>query len=323
MIKLLWRTDIHLSEQTPRSRTDDWTETVLGKIRQVGEIASRYEVDAVIDGGDFFDVKSPIRNSHSLVRRAIEAHKDYPCPVYANVGNHDCVYGDYRHLPQQPLGVLFESGVFKRLYDEHELILQKGNTKVRVVGVPYHGTRYDLSRFRNIKRNDEDHLVCAAHVLAAPVICQMFDAEDIMLYDNLDLYEPTSFLFGHWHKDQDIMYTPFGKAIINIGSLTRGSLNQDNVERTPSVVIMEFGKKEQKFTKVPLVCSPPSVVFDIVKKEAEDLKDESMDEFMGKLKEMVLPPSTMSFRDTVTSMDGIPDIIKEKTISYIERAGGR
>jgi hypothetical protein len=39
MISLLWRTDVHLSDHTPRSRQDDWAETVLDKLVQVGEIA--------------------------------------------------------------------------------------------------------------------------------------------------------------------------------------------------------------------------------------------------------------------------------------------
>ena len=121
-ITIVWRTDIHLSDHTPRSRTDNWTDTVLGKITQVGEIARDVGAIAVIDGGDFFDIKAPTRNSHALIQRAIQAHANYSCRVYANVGNHDCVYGDYSYLPQQPLGVLYAAKVFHRLYDEHEAV---------------------------------------------------------------------------------------------------------------------------------------------------------------------------------------------------------
>ena len=99
----------------------------------------------------------------AMIQRAIMAHTHYPCRVYANVGNHDCVYGDYTYLPQQSLGVLFASKVFHRLYDEHEAVFSiPGPTrasppalKVRVVGVPYHGGKYDLTRLANIKKGDE------------------------------------------------------------------------------------------------------------------------------------------------------------------------
>jgi predicted MPP superfamily phosphohydrolase len=117
MITLVWRTDVHLSDHTPRSRTDNWTETVLRKLTAVGDIARNAGAHAVIDGGDFFDLKAPGRNSHALIQRVMAVHRGYPCPVYANVGNHDCVYGDYSYLPQQPLGVLYEAGTFRRLYE--------------------------------------------------------------------------------------------------------------------------------------------------------------------------------------------------------------
>ena len=47
-ITLVWRTDVHLSDRTPRSRKDNWTDTILGKLRQVGEIAREVKADAVL-----------------------------------------------------------------------------------------------------------------------------------------------------------------------------------------------------------------------------------------------------------------------------------
>lgn len=195
-LTLLWRTDVHLSDHTPRSRTDNWTDTVLRKLTAVGEIARNAGAHAVIDGGDFFDLKAPGRNSHALIQRVMAVHRDYPCPVYANVGNHDCVYGDYSYLHQQPLGVLYESGTFRRLYDEHDAVFtlpgptrtSRPALKVRVVGVPYHGTKYDLDRLARIKKGDEDYLVVVGHLLASPTQSTMFDAEDVIRYDTLDNY---------------------------------------------------------------------------------------------------------------------------------------
>jgi hypothetical protein len=194
-ITLVWRTDVHLSDNPPSSRKDDWTSTVLDKLRQVGVVAAKVQAAAVLDGGDFFHVKSPSRNTHDLIRRTAEVHAAYPCPVYANVGNHDCVYGDYGYLDQQPLGVLFSTGVFRRLYDEHEAVFVQDGFKVRVVGVPYHGTQYDLDRFRRIRKGDEDVLVCVAHVLASARGGSMFEGEDILSYDALPAFEPDLFCF--------------------------------------------------------------------------------------------------------------------------------
>lgn len=184
-VRLVWRTDVHMADRGPESRTDDWPTTVLDKLGQVRTVAEKVGAAAILDGGDFFHVKSPSRNSHELVRMVAEHHSDYPCPVYCTPGNHDCTYGDYSFLPQQPLGVLYSTGVFKRLYDEHEVVFERDGVRVRVVGLPYHGTTYDLDRFRNLKKGDEHYLVCVAHVLASEKGGTMFEGEDIVRYSDL------------------------------------------------------------------------------------------------------------------------------------------
>jgi len=245
MIKLLWRTDVHMADRTPQSRKDDWTTTVLGKLTQVGALTKAYGVNAVIDGGDFFHQKSPGQTSAQTLVKVAKVHNEYPCPVYCCVGNHDCVYGDIAYLDQQPLGVLFEAGVFQRLYDDHTVTFHDsssptGTLSVRVVGIPYHGVLYDLDRFRAVKKGDEDYLVVVAHVLASKQGGSMFEGEDILKYDFLESCEGDIFAFGHWHKDQGITQLPTGQWVINIGSLTRGSLSQDHMKRSPAVAIMEF-----------------------------------------------------------------------------------
>lgn len=185
MIRLVWRTDVHLSDVAPASRTDDWMDTCFEKLDQIKDLCGKIGATALLDGGDLFHIKSPSRNSHRLVERAAAHHADYPCPVFVTPGNHDAVYGDYAYLPQQPLGVLYAAGVVNRLYDEHEAVFEQDGVKVRVVGVPYHGTVYDMGRFKGIVRGDEDVLICVAHVLASPGGGSMFEGEDIVKYADL------------------------------------------------------------------------------------------------------------------------------------------
>jgi len=194
-IRLLWRTDVHLSDVSPVSRKDDWTEAVFAKLDQVKEVARKAKVHAVLDGGDFFNLKSPSRTTHRLVRQAAEHHVDYPCPVYCTPGNHDSVYGNYEYLPQQPLGVLYAAAIFRRLYDDQEALFEVDGVKVRVVGVPYHGTSYDLERFSSIKKGDEDWLVCVAHVLASHQGGTMFENEDVLRYRELASFDPDVYCF--------------------------------------------------------------------------------------------------------------------------------
>lgn len=322
-VTLVWRTDLHLSDHTPRSRTDVWSDTVLRKIEAVGEIARRAGADAVLDGGDFFDIKSPSRNSHALVRRVFEAHRNYPCPVYANVGNHDCVYGDYSFLHQQPLGVLFESGLFRRLYDEHELVIEKAGRRVRVVGVPYHGNTYDMTRFEKIGRGTEHALLVCGHLLASPTETTMFAAEDVIRYDRLDAYPADMYLFGHWHRDQGIRKTPGGRTVVNIGSLTRGSLAQDDLDRIPSVAVIRITREGIQIEKVPVPAAPAEEVFDLVARDVSRMKESSMEEFVTTLGAALETARELPLREKIASLSEVPQVVKERALAYIEKVGGK
>ncbi len=323
MIKLVWRTDVHLSDRAPISRTDDWAGTVFGKLDQVRQVAVKMGADAIIDGGDFFHIKSPGRNSHELVRRTVEHHADYPCPVYCTPGNHDSVYGDYSFLPQQPLGVLYAGGTFKRLYDEHEAVFERDGTKVRVVGIPYHGTSYDMERFRSIEKGDEDVLVCVAHVLASKKGGKMFEGEDIVKYAELLDMAPDVFLFGHWHKDQGVVEMG-GKTFVNIGSLTRGALSQDEVQRRPACVILGFDGAEVECQTVRLRVGAPEDVFDVEKRTYQEQRQMDMDSFVSSVRESLAGDSDAApLSDGIQSMEDVPGAVRERALAYLERAAQR
>lgn len=334
MIRLLWRTDIHLSDRSPASRKDDWTETVFQKLEQAKRAAAKLKVAAVIDGGDFFHVKSPSRNSHALVHRAVEHHADYPCPVYCTPGNHDAVYGDYSYLPQQPLGILFSSGVFNRLYDEHEVVFQDPEpeqhghmgvptipgVRVRVVGIPYHGTKYDMMRFQGIKKGDEDFLVVVAHVLASPRGGTMFEQEDVIKYADLAGLDPDVWCFGHWHKDQGIQEIN-GKYFVNIGSMTRGALIQDEMDRKPGVVLLSFEKGQKpSFQTLRLKARPAEEVFDIDSRVRAETRETTMDAFVSSVRETLVESKALDLADSVEAMQDISDRVREKALLYLEQA---
>jgi DNA repair exonuclease SbcCD nuclease subunit len=323
-VTLVWRTDVHIADKAPRSRTDDWTATLLDKLEQVGAIAREVGADAVIDGGDLFHIKSPVKTSHKLVHKLMDVHDRYHVPTYANIGNHDCVYGDYEYLEQQPLGVLFSSGTLKRLYDKHEAVFHtSGGITVRVVGVPYHGSEYDLERFKSIEKGDEDYLVVVGHVLATPGkggVGAMFGGEDIIGYDFLKTLDADCFMFGHWHKDQGITEICPGKWVINTGSLTRGALSQDELTRVPCCVVVRFTESGIKCERRPLEILPAEQVFDL---EAKARVEESvfvMDSFIESLQNVLDASKGKSLADAIRDSDVHQDV-KERAILYVEQLG--
>jgi len=336
---LLWRSDLHLADQAPQSRTDDWTSTLLGKAAQVGELARQVKAQAVLDGGDFFHIKQPSRNSHELVARVAALHDQYPCPVYATVGNHDVKYGDIANLEQSPLGVLFSTGVFRRLYDQHEAsftcpqvpqgyphvssIPDPLEVKVRVVGVPYHGTKYDLNRLTTIVKKDEDWLVAVVHCLASPRGGSLFEGEDVLKYGDLADLAPDVWCLGHWHKDQGIQEIAPRKWVVNIGSMSRGSLSADEVGRTPACAVLSFTKQQVQIEHRPLDVRPAAEVFNLEGKQRADSRQTALDTLVDNLRTVILTREDRpSLLDAVRALD-VPEPVKERAVAYLEKAGTR
>ena len=320
MPRLIWRTDVHMGDKTPKRRTGDWCEDVVKKLKWVGRKAVEVGADAVLDGGDFFDVKSPTKNSHNLVRLSCEAHSEYPCPVYSLVGNHDVKYGNIDYLPEQPLGVLFSAGVFQQFGEDKEIILEGDGVKLRIVGVPYHGVEYDLERLSSITKKDEDYLLVACHLLARKgKTGSMFEGEDIVGYDFLNtLTEVDGWFFGHWHKDQGITTLKNGARVVNVGSLTRGALHLDDLERKPCVVEVVADAKGLTFKRHNLPVRPAEEAFKIEQALRENEDSDRMVEIVDKMKAVATDKwSGKTLIDKVREMP-LSNEVREQVISYLE-----
>lgn len=342
-ITFIWRTDVHQSDVSPVSRADDWPSTVEGKLRQVNHIAASRNASLILDGGDLFHIKTPSRNSHERVAGVIQIHREASCPTAINIGNHDVKHGDIRYLNLSPLEVLFSSGNALRCYDLNEvwihsiagsderpvvstsrpLRISKNDLIVRVIGVPYHGVKYDHARFSDIQKGGEDHLVVCAHVLASKSGGAMFEGEDILSYKDVARLLPDASvaLFGHWHKDQGITVLDNGCHVVNVGSLTRGSLSADEVERQPccaSVTLHKGGRVDSD--QIPLVIQKSTDVFDLVKRAKTVSVDTRSDKVSKKLSDVIQAVSTESLEDTVRGLPAISDKVKERVIGFLERA---
>lgn len=319
---------MHLADNTPARRTGSWLEDVTAKLEWVGKKSQELEVDLVIDGGDFFDVKSPHRNSHNLVRVASQVHRiHYPMPVYALVGNHDVKYGNIDYLPEQPLGVLFASGIFKQFGNEEEVVLEKGGIKVKIVGIPYHGTSYDWETIRGIggRRGDADYLFVCCHLLARDGKGgegAMFEGEDIVPYSELEGRGVDGWFFGHWHSDQGITELGDGSVVVNVGSLTRGSLNLDKLDRKPCIVevVCEKGEKV-KYNRHDVPVRDALEAFKIADKVEELDVKERLEKLGQEIKEMfnrVEKSNEQSLIDKVRGMT-LSSKVKERAILYLEQ----
>lgn len=224
-VALVFRTDVHLTDRSPVSWKADYPTEIWSNLDQIGELVKATSADAVLDGGDYFHIKAASRNPHALVARSAEVHRKYGVPVYAIEGNHDIAYNSLDTVTKQPIGVLFAAGVFQPL---REVVIDKGDVKVRIVGLPYDPFR-TLDDYRAIrKRPDDQYLVVITHALAGENPAERaedFFKEPVLRYrDLVSLDGPDIWCFPPGTPVLDSLYRPVPIEQVSLGTaLGRGS----------------------------------------------------------------------------------------------------
>lgn len=321
MIRLIFRTDVHVADHSPASWKGDYPAEVWNSLKQIGDLAREHEAAAVLDGGDYFHVKAPTKNSHRLVAKSAWIQSGYPCPTFSIEGNHDIKHNNLETIDEQPLGVLFESGVFRQLRDE---TFEADGTKVRVVGCPYDATR-TLADLRAIQKRDGEHLVAIVHALAGerpPDHVEEFFGEPVFRYEDLVTENgPDIWAFGHWHKDQGIVHIQ-GKSFVNLGAVSRGALVKENLTRIPKIALLEFGAGGRiNVEAIELDVEPASEVFDLEKKERRDQESKNIEQFVDRMKADLEVSRDAPIEDTIGQL-GFADEIGALAVEYLRRARG-
>ncbi len=319
-LSFIYRTDVHVADKSPLSWKGDYPAEIWSSLEQIGELARKHKCEAVLDGGDYFHVKAPTRNSHSIVAKSATIHAAYPCPTWGIEGNHDIKHNNLDTLWEQPLGVLFEAGAIQQLRDQ---TFEKNGLKVRVVGVPYSPFR-TLEELRAITKGDEDYLVAIVHSLAAespPAHVEGFFGEPVFDYNDLVFRNgPDVWCFGHWHRDQGIVDIK-GRRFVNQGSVSRGALTKENISRIPKVALLEFDQGGITVGSIPLNVLPASEVFDLEKKERQERERRSIDQFVGDIKDKVseVDATEHQIESSIQALDFDKDV-RERALVYLENA---
>lgn len=319
MISFIFRTDTHVSDRSPASWKADYPAEVWSNLEQIGLLAKQHGVKAVLDGGDFFHVKAASRNSHALVVRTASIHNVYPCPTYSVEGNHDLAYNNLESIERQPLGVLYESGIFRML---REQVFEEDGVRVRVVGVPYSHSRTlaDLLMIR--KKPGDTFLIAVVHALASenpPPHVEDFFGEAVFRYADLAFQDgPDMFCLGHWHKDQGIVSVA-DTTFVNHGAVSRGALINENIQRTPKVALIEADRRGLRVTSIPLLVAPAEDVFDLERKQRVEEENKSIDQFVLRLQQDGGFDASLSIEENVQSL-GFAQDVREAALQYLDLA---
>jgi DNA repair exonuclease SbcCD nuclease subunit len=317
--RIITSTDEHLSDQPPGFRKDDYRSSILRKLQWQVDLAVSSNADAIIRGGDFFHVKAANRTSHSTIQSVAAIHRDLSIPTLALSGNHDMTNNDITSVMRgQPLGVLYRTGIFRELTNS---VFDVGNRRVRIVGVSYDPLlTTDNLRERVRKTHDDDILVAVVHALssfAPEEKIQSFFNEPIHDYRDL-VFDggPDCYVFGHYHKDQGI-YDHLGVKFINLGSVSRGALTFENLNRKPKVSMITVTANGLDAEEILIPCEDANDIFDLDLKKRLDHEKRDLSDFISKLKSSFTVDSHTEIRNMLTSY---PDDLRRTAEEVLEAA---
>lgn len=322
--KILHFTDVHLLDRNPPSRLGNYRQDLLDKLRRIGDIGRESQVSAYTCGGDWFHEKVPVKTSHSLVYELMSVLKSYGAPCYTVLGNHDVRYDRTSTYPEQPVGVLLNSGSV--IFQNDKIVQAPGGPKVRLAGFDF-AEQPDMGAIglSPIDKKKADYHVLSLHVYASEKGGSIHGKAKIFSYAELLPLGYDVILLGHYHADQGVtvLSREDGSTchFVNIGSLSRGDYGDEQLTRVPKCCVVSFSADGIEYVEVPVGAKPASEVFDLQKKEDIKIQLKQASDFVEKLESSEVVLSTGE--DPVTALQSLnvdDNDVLEATRDFILRA---
>lgn len=313
--------DIHATRRPPSSCTDSYWPDLLDLMWQTVGVAAQREVSAVVWAGDVFHHKAPSRTDHAVVRSLIEVGQAYPCAWAIVPGNHDIQYDRLASIDvTQPLGVLFRAGAVR---------LDGWCGDPDLYGVPWQ-QEWSMSRVTSAldnwhRRSGGSPLV----VTHAPIYPPGREPR----YEGAEL-TPSSWwaeamggsgylTYGHIHEPHGV-WECGGVTFCNFGALSRGSLDEYNLNREVGVTLWDTDVAgTAAFEFVPLKARPAADVFRLQEHDEAVTARRSLEAFAAGVGAVSL--SLLSVESVAALIRALPDVDAE-TAGFAEellmRQGG-
>lgn len=239
-MKLLITGDWHYRANPPRARLDNFQDTLNAKLREVGQIAYDYDVDAIIVPGDVFDSPSPAYSTLTALERLI---KDNGRQVWAVPGNHDEHAHSLESLDRTAYGHLAATEMIR------DLPMRPVVTDlVTVTGTGFSTTTdTDVSDYLTKNTSNATQGCVRIHVAHGMLLERApgFEMRYTLLEDVAKHPDcPDVLVVGHEHLGFGVRRIPRAKGgevvAINPGALVRLSAHPAEIERTPQVCLLEI-----------------------------------------------------------------------------------
>jgi DNA repair exonuclease SbcCD nuclease subunit len=326
-MRLLYFSDPHLSAVGPISRIDNYAESIFRKLNEIRELAVKESIDKILCGGDFFHLKSWVRNPYSLTNKFIDCVKSMPCGVIGIYGDHDVPFREEGGLEGQPLGSICRSGNLELL---SKTSVYSNWNKFIMTGAPKTDSyEADLTNYmpsieehldRSLKKGDTFRGV-HVHLSHGDLWVRPPQYEPHTLYSQLAGSTVDYHFNGHVHDD--LGEVKVGKTtIINRGALSRGSLTESNLNRKVMVTILDTIKKTLQYIELKSAL-PAAKIFDLERvKEIKQAESEIMR--LGELIKFesgnVELSGPESIRHLVRELKTIKEPVREQIFQLLDRA---
>lgn len=274
---LLFTADIHLRDDTPKCRTDDFISAQWNKIEQIKALCEKHNAQWV-DAGDLLHKSRP---SLGLLSKAITDLKTNP-PLRTIPGNHDQPYHNMSKLADSGLGVLEAAHIVQYLYQEapweffdwtiyscaygEEIPSVDCEDGINIL--VYHGMVY---------KNKKDAIPGVAGDTASALL-KKAKGFDIIIS-------------GHNHQAFELETD--NQLLINVGCLTRQSA--DFMDYTPSIVLLCPHGNSYTWKRIKLKTAKGVVSRQHL--DTEEKKEEELNAFVEGLRD--IDQASLSFESNV------------------------
>lgn len=255
-MKFLIVNDTHQKGTTPRCRRDDYPRTLCGKIAEVGYLAHKHDVDAVLHGGDMWDSYRPEPNVVATFlnawHKALNGKRMLVVP-----GNHDELGQNPDLIHRTALGLGASLGYYELLTYE-PVFFERDGLRVQVTGAPYH---YEIDKRDPMldyvpQVVEGDRLIHVAHgmLVREPLFPGAPYTPVSAIWDRTPADLTVS---GHNHIGFPLVERG-GRLFYNPGALVRTKADPRDWGRTVVVTLIEVTAGGIDLTDIPLESAPPA-----------------------------------------------------------------
>lgn len=318
-MRFLFITDTHFRGNSPQNRLDDFPQTLRAKMMEVVETANFYRVNAVIHGGDLFEIPNPAIN---VVGDVVHFLKALQKPFYIVPGNHDLFGQNPLTLNRTMLGLLGQVGLVKILAAGEKVFFEEDGIRLQLTGQGYH---FDLDTERGregylVKEKEAD---LAIHVVHGMLLDRSFlETVAYTLVDDIKDTLADLTLTGHAHlgfREIDLK----GKKFLNPGALVRTTVLAAEVERQPQMVLIEVNRDGLTTKTIPLKTALPGIqVLNVDKANEIKLREERLARIISEVRTLgdFRSLKIENILREIAQKEQLPEEVREEAIKRITQA---